>query len=535
MEVKSMSETASVNKKGRFESFIRWIEIIGNKFPHPFWLFVILSVIVLLLSSWLSQKGISVTYLAAKAGEAPTETKVAVVNLLSYESLRTFLAGFVRTYVTFAPLGLVLTMMLSIGIVEQTGMISALMRKTILGAPNFLVTAVVAFVGINANLASDAGIIFTPVVAAAVFKALGRNPWVGIAAGYAAASGGFTANFFIAGTEALLSGITKSVADGVTNIIPPETPTNPLINYYFMAAATILLTVMTVYVTEKYTVKFLGDGTGARDEEELKKHAVTPAENRGLLCAFATLVLYIALLVWLTYPQGSLFRNPKDGSLLPSSPLLSSIMPILFFLFFFMGIAYGLGAGTIKKAEDVPKLMGKGITGSIGFMVVILPASFFVELFRMSRFDVVLSVTGAAWLKAMNLGGIPLLLMFIVLVTILNLFMMSGSAKWVILAPIFLPMFAQVGFSPALTQIAYRIGDSPSNIITPLSYYLPVVIGLLEQYKKEGDPEVGIGTVISMGMPFTIFYIIGFTALLIVWYLLRLPLGPGASALLPLP
>ena len=157
----------------------------------------------------------------------------------------------------------------------------------------------------------------------------------------------------------------------------------------------------------------------------------------------------------------------------------------------------------------------------------ILPASFFVALFRMSRFDTILSVSGAEWLKSMNLGGVPLLLLFILLVTFLNLFMMSGSAKWLILAPIFVPMFAQVGFAPALTQVAYRIGDSTTNIITPLSYYLPVIIGLLEQYRKESDPDVGIGTVISMAMPYTIFYIMGFTALLIVWYLLGLPLGPG--------
>ncbi len=525
-----MSEAKKIDlRTGRFERFIKWIEIIGNKFPHPFWLFVTLAIIVILLSTWLA--GTSVTYLAAKAGEAPKETTVAVVDLLNYDAMRDFLAGFVKTYVNFAPLGLILTMMLGIGLVEQTGMISALMRKTILGAPHSLVTAVIALVGINANLASDAGIIFTPVIAAAVFKALGRNPWVGIAAGYAAASGGFTANLFVAGTDALLAGITKSAIEGVP-LIPPETPVHPLINWYFMIAATVLLTFLTVYVTEKYTVKMLGDSDGTHDEEELKKHAVTPAENRGLLCALLALVLYIGLVVWLTYPEGSLFRNPKTGALLPASPLLSSVMPLLFFLFFFVGTAYGYGAGVIKKTEDIPKLMAKGLTGSVGFMVVVLPASLFVELFRMSRFDVVLSVTGADWLKAMNLGGVPLLLMFIVLVTFLNLFMMSGSAKWLILAPIFVPMFAHVGFAPALTQVAYRVGDSCTNIITPLSYYLPVIIGLLEQYKKESDPEVGIGTVISMAMPYTIFYIVGFTILLVVWYVLGLPLGPGTPVLL---
>ncbi|WP_299081914.1 AbgT family transporter [uncultured Fretibacterium sp.] len=521
----SESVTKVVPKRSGFEKFIRGVEVVGNKFPHPFWLFVLLSLLVMGLSAWFAQRGTSVTYLVAKAGEAPKETTVAVVSLLSYESMRAFLADFVKTYMNFAPLGLILTMMLGIGLVEQTGMISALMRKTILWAPRALVTAVIAIVGINANLASDAGIIFTPVIAAAVFKALGRNPWVGIAAGYAAASGGFTANLFVAGTDALLAGITKSAVEGVPGI-PANVPVHPLINWYFMIAATFILTFLTVYVTERYTVRMLGDDEGGRDEEALKAHAVTPAENRGLFCALLALVAYIALIVWLTYPQGSLFRAP-DGSLLPRSPLLSSVMPLLFFLFFFVGVAYGLGAGVIRKGEDIPKLMQKGIVGSTGFMVVVLPASFFVALFRMSRFDTVLSVNGAEWLKSMNLGGVPLLLLFIVLVTFLNLFMMSGSAKWLILAPIFVPMFAQVGFSPALTQLAYRIGDSTTNIVTPLSYYLPVIIGLLEQYKKESDPDVGIGTVISMAMPYTVFYILGFTALLIVWYLLGVPLGPG--------
>ena len=522
------SNEATLGKRSAFEKFIYAIEVIGNKFPHPFWLFVVLSVILLALSSWLA--GTQVTYMVSKSGKVQAQT-VAVVNLLSYDAIRTFFAGFVKTYVNFAPLGLILTMMLGIGLVEQTGMISALMRKTILGAPRMLVTAVIALVGINANLASDAGIIFTPVIAGAVFKALGRNPWIGVAAGYAAGCGGFTANLFIAGTDALLSGITTTAIQGVP-YIPAETPTHPLINWYFMMAGTFVLTFLTVWVTEHYIVKMLGDNDTGLDAEALKEHAVTPAENRGLLFALLALIAYIALIVWATYPEGSLFRNPADGAILPRSPLLSSVMPILFGLFFVVGTAYGIGAGVIRKGEDVPKLMSKGLVGSTGFMVVVLPASLFVELFRMSHFDTILSVSGAELLKSMNLGGIPLLILFILLVTFLNMFMISGSAKWLILAPIFVPMFAGVGFSPALTQVAYRIGDSTTNIVSPLSYYLPVMIGLLEQYKPKEDTKVGIGTVISMAMPYSIFYLIGFTTLLVVWYLLGLPLGPATPVVL---
>ena len=528
---RNADETIVAPKRSFFERFIRGIEVIGNKFPHPFWLFVVLSLILMGLSWWLGREGLSVTYMAGKAGEAPKETTVSVVNLLSYPAMREFLAGFVKTYVNFAPLGLIMTMMLGISLLEHTGMISALMRKTILGAPRALVVAVVAVVGINANLASDAGIIFTPVIAGAVFKALGRNPWVGVAAGYAAGAGGFTANFFVAGTDALLSGITATAVEGVPTI-PPGTPVHPLMNWYFMLAATLVLTGLTVYVTEHYIVKMVGDAETVRDADALKEHAVTPAENRGLFCSLLALVAYVALIVWLTYPEGSLFRNPETGAIVPRSPLLSSIMPLLFGLFFVVGTAYGIGAGVIRRAEDVPKLMQKGLIGSTSFMVVVLPASLFVALFRMSHFDTVLSVTGAEFLKAMNLGGIPLLVIFVILVSFLNLFMISGSAKWLILAPIFVPMFAGVGFSPALTQVAYRIGDSSTNIISPLSYYLPVMLGLLEQYKPKEDTKVGIGTVISLAMPYSLFYLAGFTLLLVAWYLLGLPLGPATPATL---
>ena len=324
-----MENKQQAKKRGIFESFIKGIEIVGNWLPHPFWLFVILSLIVLGLSRYLGNEGVAVKYIAAgRGGEAAKEVTVAVQNLLSFKYMRGFMADFVKTYVNFAPLGLVMVMTLGIGIVERSGMISALMRKTILGAPSYLVTAVLAVVGINANLASDAGIIFTPVIGGAVFKALGRNPWVGIIAGFAAASGGFTANFFIAGTDALLAGITESAAKGM-NIAGA---THPLINWYFMAVATIVVMVVTTFVTEKFTVKILGDTIHDKDSDELLKHKVTPEESRGLRWAAVMGVLVIGVLLYLTIPEGSFFRA-DDGSIVPRSPLLSGVVGILFFLF----------------------------------------------------------------------------------------------------------------------------------------------------------------------------------------------------------
>lgn len=510
-----------------FERFIQWVEKVGNKLPHPFWLFVYLALAVIVLSFILNQMGVSVTFMSAgRGGAEAVEKTVSVVNLMSFPAMQKFFANFVKTYIQFPPLGLILVMTLGIGLLEQTGLISAFMRKTILGAPSWAVSATLALIGINANLASDAGIIFTPAIGGAVFKALGRNPWVGVITGFAAGCGGFTANFFVAGTDALLAGITESAVRGM-NI---DAPTHPLINWYFLLFATITLTVATTFVTEKFTVKILGDTVGEADASELAKHKVSEDESRGLRWALIATVVFIAVMLLLTVPEGAFFRNPKTGTILPSSPLLQGIVGILFFFFFFTGIAYGVGAKVMTKMEDVPKLMQQGLTGGLSFMVVVLPAAIFVDMFNVSNLTTVLAVKGAGVLESMKLGGIPLLVLFVLFCCFINLFMISGSAKWLILAPIFVPMFSVVGFSPALTQMAYRVGDSSTNIISPLSYYLPVIIGLMEQYRPKGhDKDVGIGTVISLTMPYSIAFVICFTLQLVVWYLFDLPLGPGVS------
>lgn len=340
--------STKARQAGWFEKFIKWIEIIGNKLPHPFWLFVYLSITITAISFFLRKAGVSVTYMAAGRGdEAASETTVAALNLMSYGAMRAFFANFVKTYVNFAPLGLIMIMTLGIGLLEQSGLISAFMRKTILGAPSWAVSATLALVGINANLASDAGIIFTPAIGGAVFKALGRNPWVGVITGFAAGCGGFTANLFVAGTDVLLAGITESAVRG----IGLNAPTHPLINWYFLVIATFVLTAATTLITEKFTVKVLGDTAGPLSTADLAEHKVNVDENRGLRYALVTAVIFLATLLALTLPQGSFFRNPTTGGLVPSSPLLSGIVALLFFFFFFTGISYGLGAKVIEKMD----------------------------------------------------------------------------------------------------------------------------------------------------------------------------------------
>lgn len=516
----------TTKKKSLFERFIKGIEVVGNKIPHPFTMFTILAVFILALSMLLSKAGVSVTYMAASkvAGEAPIEATVTVRNLLSYEGIREILAGFVSTYVNFAPLGIIVIMMIGIGMIEQTGFISALMRKTILGAPDFMVTAVLAFVGINSNLASDAGTIFSAAIGGTLFKALGRNPVVGVITGFVAASGGFTANLFVAGTDGLLAGITESAAKSM-NI---DAPTHPLINWYFMIVATFVLTLVTTFVTEKFTSKYLGEKkTNKKDKSGLHEHALTEDEKRGLRWAGIAAVAFIVVILAFTLPQGSLFRN-EEGAILPKSPLISSMVPLLFFLFVVVGLAYGIAAKVVKSERDIPKLMQKSLAGNLSFLVVALPAALFIDLFNKSNIATILAVSGAGALKSANLHPTILMIILIFVTAFINLCMTSGSSKWLILAPIFVPIFSMLGLSPAITQLCVRVGDSATNIISPILIYIPAIIGFMEQYKEEGDDRViGIGSVISLTMPYSIAYMVSLILMLVVWYFLGVPIGPG--------
>lgn len=509
-------------KKSFFDRFIDGVERVGNALPSPFMLFIYLCFVVLILSFVLSKMGVNVEYTAAAKDGAAMETQtVEVVNLLSKQEIATTLSTFVKTFIQFPPLGLVLVMMMGISFIENTGLVNAVMRKTLMGAPSFMVTALIAFIGVNSNIASDAGAIFTASIGGALFHSLGRNPYVGATLGFAAASGGFTANLFVAGTDALLAGITQSVTEGMGI----DAQIHPLINYFFMATATFVITIAITLVAEKYLLpKHDYKITG---EVNLEQHKVTNVELKGLRRTLISFIAYIVLILVLTVPQGALLRA-EDGSILPKSPLISSIVPILFFMFVLVGYVYGKTIGVINNQKDVVELFKKGIGSALTFLVIALPSALFIDLFNRSKITTIIAVNGAEFLKTLNLGTIPLLLVFIFLVTLVNLLMTSGSSKWLILAPIFVPMLAYLGLSPAAAQVAYRIGDSSTNIISPINSTLAVVLGIMENYRRKEDPEIGIGTVISYTLPYSIAILLSLSLLLVIWILLDLPLGPGA-------
>lgn len=512
-------------KEGLFYRFIKGIERAGNKIPHPFYMFFYLAISVLILSAVLGAMGVSVTYLGVGSDGTVAETVTSVRNLISAEYLQETMGGFVKIYINFAPLGLIMVMMLSIGYAQSTGLFEAALRKLLLGAPVYLVTFILAMVGVCANIASDAGIILAATLGAALFSSIGRNPILGALTGFVACYGAWSANLILAGTDVLLAGITQSAAEsmGVAGA------THPMINYFFMASGTFVIAAITTFVSERVMPKYITIGKVSPPSGLTER--VTPEQNRGLRWASAALLVFVALVLVMTVPKSGILRA-EDGTLIPKSPFISGIVSLLFVLFVVAGTAYGFGAGTIKKKEDIPALMGNGIVSALSFYVVALPAAFFIQFFNDSRLATILAVSGGEFLKSLHFSGIPLAISFVLLSALINLLIPGASEKWMILAPIFVPMFAVMDFSPALTQLCYRIGDSVANPIAPVNFYLPIFIAIISQYRKEDDPPYGIGTVISMVVPYSIAYFIGLTLLLVLFMLLGIPAGPGAPLFL---
>jgi len=502
------------------------IEKVGNKLPHPFMLFLFLAVAVLVISFILNKLGVSVTYEAASAakGAMAKETTVAVRNLFESSFIKDVLNNFVKIYITFKPLGIVMMMMLAIGFIQDTGFFDALMKKTLMKAPTYAITFILAIVGVCSSLATNAGIVFSASVGAVIFSSLKRNPIIGAVAGYVAAHGGFSANLMITAFDTLLSGITASSTGGMHI----QAPINPVMNWFFMIAATFVIASVVTVVTEKVLPRYVDIKYKHNNDVDFDR-GLSDAERKGLKWSLVAFVLYVALLFALGLPKDSFLRN-ASGGILPSSPYIKSIEAFLFFFFVSIGVAYGIGAGTIRNQKDIPKFMASGLETSMSYLVVALPAAFFIYFFKASNLAIVLSVKGAAILQQVHFSGIPLVVAFVLLVAFLNLFLTSGSSKWMVLAPIFIPMFSVMGISPALTQLAFRIGDTCTNPITPINYFLPMLIAVISKYVDDEDQEIGIGTVISLTLPYSIMFMICLISMLALWIFLGLPLGPGASA-----
>ena len=492
--------------------FLGAVERAGNALPHPATIFAILALLTIAASGLAAAAGLETVH-------PGTGETVRPVNLLTIAGLHRILTEMVVNFTGFAPLGTVLVAMLGIGVMEASGLIGAALRLLVLSAPQRLLTFVVVLAGVLSNTASEIGYVLLVPLGGVIFLGAGRHPIAGLAAAFAGVSGGYSANLLLGTVDPLLAGLSEEAA----RIVDDGYRVNPAANYYFMVASTFVVAAAGTWVTERIVAPRLGPyDRGGEARGGLQR--LGAAERRGLRFAAAAAAACGALLLWGAVPADGFLRNPETGSLL-RSPLLSGIVAFLFAGGTAVGVAYGAGAGTFRNDTDVMNGMGKTL-GALGtYLVLVFFAAQFVAYFNWSNLGLIVAVEGADALRASGLGGISLMLAFVLLSSFINLVMGSASAKWAVMAPVFVPMFMLLGYTPELSQVAYRIGDSTSNVIAPMMAYFALVVAFFERY----DRRAGIGTVVATMLPYTVVFLVVWSLLLMVWMLLGLPLGPGAG------
>ncbi len=498
-----------------FDKFLNGVEKVGNALPHPATLFGLFAVLILIFSAIAA--AVDWTALHPGTGEV-----IEPVNLLSKSGVHRILTDMVVNFTSFAPLGIVMVAMLGIGIAESSGLIGAVIRSIVLSSPRKFLTFVLVLAGILSNAASDVGYVLLIPLGGIIFIAIGRHPVIGMAAAFAGVSGGFSANLILGTIDPLLAGLSEEAAQ----ILDPEYLVNPTANYYFMVASTFVIAFTGTWVTERFVAPRFGKYEGEGADEKLDK--LSQLEKKALRNAgFVALVIFAITLVTII-PSNGFFRG-TDGEVL-SSPLIRGIVAMLFITASLMGIAYGITIKKYKSDADVMNGMAAMKTLAMYYVLVFFAAQF-VAYFKWSNLGIIFAIKGANLVMASGLGLIPLMLLFIVLSGLINLAMGSASAKWAIMAPVFIPMFMLLGYSPELSQVVYRIGDSVTNIISPMMSFFALIIAFIQKYEK----KAGIGTVIATMIPYTFAFFIVWSLLLIAWLLLGLPLGPGAGIYYTLP
>lgn len=497
-------------KKNVFLRFLDLVERAGNRLPDPLSLFAIAAVLVI-GGSWLA------SYLGVSVIHPGTGKSIAVVNLLAPENIRRMFTDAVANFTAFPPLGLVLVTMIGIAIAERGGFITALLRVSVHNVPRPLLTASLVFAGVNSSLVADAGYVVLIPLGAVIFAAVGRHPLAGLSATFAGVAGGFSANLSITSLDPLLGGLTQSAAQ----LISPTYVVSAAANWYFMIASTFLLTVVGTWVCDRIIEPRLGPWTSSTsDADDMSKLSLT--EKKGLLWSGIAFVVMVALIALISIPEGSILRDEHGGM----KPLEKSIVVILMVMFFVMGLVYGKVTGSIRNDKDIADMAGEGMATLGGYIVLSFVMAQFIAYFGWSNLGVVTAVSGAEFLKSMSLQGPVLLVAFVVVAMIINLLIASASAKWAIMAPVFVPMFMLMGISPEATQAAYRIGDSSTNMIAPLLSYIPLILVAMRRYVKDST----LGTLLSLMLPYSIFIAIAWTIFMLIWLYAGIPLGPGVSA-----
>lgn len=516
--VGSPDATGTSEKIGRtpVEWLLDRIERVGNALPDPAVLFVIALIMVWVASAWLS----GVTFAEINP---TTKEPVRIENLLTGPSIAAFLANMVKSFTDFPPLGVVLVAMLGVGVAEASGLVHVGLKELLRFTPEILLTPMLLLVAVISHTAADAGYLLVIPIGGVMFHAAGRHPLAGIACAFAGVSGGFSANFIPSGIDPLLAGLTES---GVL-VVDPDRKVNALCNLYFTAASSMLVILVGWYLTDRIVEPRLRNTPFSNDEaSDDSVGEVTTRERVGLISAIAVaLVGAIALILW-CLPMDSPMR--AEGSLTsvkPPAPLMGSIVPLIFLFFFFPGIVHGYVSGRFKSHRDVIGGMKKAMESMGYYLVLVFFAALFINAFSRSNLGLLLALKGAALLESMKASDAMTIIGLIFITAFVNLFVGSASAKWALLAPIFVPMLMLRGVSPELTQAAYRVGDSSTNIITPMMPYFPLVVVFCQRYVK----HAGVGTLGSLMLPYSITFLILWTVFLLGYWMLGIPLGIDAS------
>lgn len=501
--------------KGFVNKALDFIEKKGNKLPDPAVLFLSLMLIIWVLSSIFSN--FTFSEIDPRNGQP-----IEVINLLTGSALASFLSNMVTTFTSFAPLGIVLVAMLGVGVAEHSGYINAGLKTLLSFTPKILLTPMLILVAIVSHTATDAGYVLVIPIGGVIFYAAGRHPLAGIAAAFAGVSGGFSANFIPSGIDPLLQGFTQSAAQ----IINPAMEVNPLNNWFFTSASTLLIVGLGWFLTDKIVEPRLQSVEVDQDmQEQSGMEQLNKKEKTAFWLATLSMFLLLVGLFFWVYPENSPMRS-DDGQVASfSAPLMKSIVPIILIVFLIPGVIYGYISGFYKQSKQVIEGMTKSMNGMSYYIVMAFFCALFIDAFAKSNLGALLALKGANMLEAMALPSGITIVGIIILTAFVNLFVGSASAKWALIAPIFVPMLMQLGISPDLTQAAYRVGDSVSNIVTPLMPYFPLVVVYCQKYVK----STGIGTLTSMMIPYSIVFMVAWVLFLLLYCYLGIPLGLQAS------
>lgn len=494
------------------QNLLNRIERAGNRLPPPTLLFIYLTAAVLALSA-------GAHWLAISAVHPVSGALIPAVNLLSQEGLARILSDTVSNFTQFAPVGTVLVAILGIAVAEHSGLLSATLRATVLKAPSRLLTFAVVLSGILSSIAQDTGYVILIPLAAIIFHAAGRHPIVGIAAAFAGVSGGFSANLLLTPTDALLAGLSSEAAQ----LVAPGYTVSPAANYYFMAASTLVIALAGTWVTHRLVAPRFKYGAEETPEAAKLERTLSAAEVRGLGGVLLFTLAFIALLLWGLLPADGFLRDASGGVL--QSPFMTGIVTIVSIYAALAGIVFGRLSGRYGHWGDCIEGMEQHMATMAGYLVLMFFAAQFVNYFAWSNLGTIIAIHGAGLLQQLALPIAVTLILFMLLTAFVNLFIGSASAKWALMAPVFVPMLLLAGMPPEATQLAYRVGDSSTNIITPLMPYFGVVVAFAQRYQK----DIGVGSLIAMMLPYSVTFLLVWSGLLVLWVLLGLPLGPGAA------